>query len=57
LEEVNNDDLLADEIADVIIYLDRLAKKAGINMLNAVVNKFNKDCEKKKCPELKIYYY
>lgn len=33
---------LADEIADTIIYLDLLAASEGINLENAIINKFNK---------------
>lgn len=57
LSEANEKELIANEAADVVIYLDRLCKQAGINLQNAIVNKFNEDCDKKKCPEYKIYYY
>lgn len=35
-------DKLADEIADTIIYLDLLAAREGINLSEAIVNKFNR---------------
>lgn len=34
--------MLADELADVVIYLDLLAFRAGINLGEAVVDKFNR---------------
>lgn len=37
---------LADEIADVIIYADLLAKEAGIDLGKAVRDKFNKTSNK-----------
>ncbi len=37
---------LADEIADTIIYLDLLAASEGINLEEAISNKFNKVSEK-----------
>ena len=37
---------LADEIADVIIYLDIIAMKTGIDLEQAIKNKFNKDSTK-----------
>lgn len=37
---------LADELADVIIYADLIARKEGINLGDAVRNKFNKTSEK-----------
>jgi NTP pyrophosphatase (non-canonical NTP hydrolase) len=36
-------ELLADELADVVIYLDLIAAKTGINLEAAIKNKFNKD--------------
>lgn len=39
LEEVRNE--LADELADVVTYLDILAMRAGIDLGKAVINKFN----------------
>lgn len=35
------EDALAKELADVVIYTDLLAKSAGINLGEAVINKFN----------------
>lgn len=40
LEEKRQD--LADEVADQIIYLDMLCQKAGIDMEQAIISKFNK---------------
>ena len=37
---------LADEIADTYIYLDLLAQSQGINIEDAIVNKFRKTSEK-----------
>jgi NTP pyrophosphatase (non-canonical NTP hydrolase) len=37
---------LADELADVIIYLDLIAAKTGIDLETAIKNKFNKDSHK-----------
>jgi hypothetical protein len=34
-----------------------LCQKAGVSLLNAIVNKFNKSSEKIGCPEVNIYYY
>jgi NTP pyrophosphatase (non-canonical NTP hydrolase) len=42
---------LADEIADVVIYLDILAAHAGIQMSEAVRSKFNRTSEKNGFPE------
>ncbi len=39
-------DKLADELADVIIYLDLIASMTGIDLETAVKNKFNKDSRK-----------
>lgn len=39
-------DALADELADVIIYLDLIAAKTGIDFEAAIKNKFNKDSTK-----------
>lgn len=38
---------LADELADVIIYADLLAHAAGIDLGNAVIDKFNEVSNKK----------
>lgn len=38
---------LADELADVAIYLDLLAYRAGIDLGEAIVNKFNRKSEEK----------
>lgn len=37
---------LAEEIADTFIYLDLLAQAAGVDLQDAVINKFNKTSEK-----------
>lgn len=57
LQEANDKELIADEAADVVIYLDLLCQKAGIDLGIAIVNKFNKASDKIGCPEVKIYYY
>lgn len=53
-EDKNLDTLrekLADEIADVVIYLDLLAASQSINLGAAVIKKFNKTSEKITAPE------
>ena len=40
---------LADELADIIIYADLLSQKAGINLREAVKEKFNKKSDKIGC--------
>ncbi len=57
LEEANEKELIADEAADVVIYLDLLCAKAGINLQTAIVNKFNKKSEELGCKDITIYYY
>lgn len=42
---------LAEELADVAIYLDLLAWQAGISLEAAVIKKFNKTSEKNEFPE------
>lgn len=37
---------LADELADVIIYADLLANEAGLDLAQAVIDKFNKTSDK-----------
>lgn len=37
---------LADELADVVIYLDLIAAKIGIHLEDAIRTKFNKDSKK-----------
>lgn len=44
LEEGRND--LANELADVVTYLDILAMRAGINLEQAVIDKFNEVSER-----------
>lgn len=44
------------EIADVAIYLDLLAQKAGLDFGTCIVNKFNKKSDEMKS-DIKIYYY
>lgn len=39
-------DMLADEIADTFIYLDLLAQSQGIDLADAVIDKFNRTSEK-----------
>lgn len=47
---------IADEAADVLIYLDILCQRLGIDLTNALVNKFNKKSEEIGS-DIKIYYY
>lgn len=47
---------LEKEIADVLIYLDLLANKAGLDLQTSVVNKFNEKSEEIGS-NIKIYYY
>lgn len=42
---------LANELADTLIYLDLLAAKAGINLAQAVIDKFNFVSEREGFPE------
>lgn len=42
---------LADELADVIIYMDLLAQKAGINLDEAVIRVFNRKSKELKLKE------
>lgn len=42
---------LADEIADTIIYLDLLAARAGINLDEAIISKFNEVSNRYDFPE------
>lgn len=37
---------LADEVADIVCYLDLLCQHAGIDLSDAIVNKFNKVSER-----------
>lgn len=45
---------LASEIADITIYLDLLAQKNGIDIDEAVKEKFNQVSDEMGCPELKV---
>lgn len=56
LEEANRKELIADEAADVVIYLDLLCQRAGVDLSTAIVNKFNKASDKYGS-DVKIYYY
>jgi len=47
---------IADEAGDIVIYLDMLCQRLGIDLKNAIVNKFNKVSEKKGS-DVTIYYY
>jgi len=44
------------EAADVVIYLDLLCQRLGIDLQTAIVNKFNEVSEKKGSP-IQLYYY
>lgn len=57
LQEANDKELIAKEAADIVIYLDLLCQKAGVDLSTAIVNKFNESSDKIGCPEVKIYYY
>lgn len=46
LEEANKRHLIADEAADIVIYLDLLCQRAGVSLQTALVNKFNETSEK-----------
>jgi NTP pyrophosphatase (non-canonical NTP hydrolase) len=41
IDNASTKQMLADEAADVAIYLDLLCQRAGIDLENAIVNKFN----------------
>jgi NTP pyrophosphatase (non-canonical NTP hydrolase) len=43
--------MLADELADVFLYLDLLASKCGIDLPAAIVRKFNVVSERQDFPE------
>jgi NTP pyrophosphatase (non-canonical NTP hydrolase) len=43
------DDDVADEIADVIIYLDLLSAKIELNLDEIIIRKFNKTSDKRGC--------
>lgn len=56
LEEANQTEVIANEAADVVCYLDLLCQKAGIDLATAIVNKFNA-VSHKKGSDIKIYYH
>lgn len=56
LEAANEKELIADEAADVVIYLDQLCQLAGIDLQTAIVNKFNKKSVEIGS-DIGIYYY
>ena len=56
LEELHENEMLADEAADIVCYLDLLCQRLGIDLQTAVVNKFNK-VSKKIGSDVTIYYY
>lgn len=56
LDEANDKELLANEAADIVCYLDLLCQKAGVDLGTAVVNKFNEVSDRVKSG-VKIYYY
>lgn len=56
LDEANQQELIANEAADIVCYLDLLCQRAGVNLTTAVVNKFNQVSDDRKSP-VKIYYY
>lgn len=56
LDEANKKELIADEAADIVIYLDILCQRAGLDLGYAIVNKFNKKSKEIKS-DVKIYYY
>lgn len=56
LEEANEKELIANEAADIVIYLDMLCQKAGVDLGKAIVNKFNEKSEEMGS-KVSIYYY
>lgn len=42
---------LTDELADIVIYLDLLAARAGINLESAIIHKFNETSARVGFPE------
>lgn len=56
LDEANKQELISDEAADIVIYLDILCQRAGLDLAAAIVNKFNKSSKKIGSP-IEIYYY
>lgn len=44
-------ELLADELADVVIYADLVAANAGIDLAEAIIDKFNAVSEREGFPE------
>jgi NTP pyrophosphatase (non-canonical NTP hydrolase) len=48
IEDARND--LADELADVVIYLDILASQLGVNLGEAIISKWNRTSEKVRAP-------
>lgn len=53
--DISIDDI-ANEAADIVIYLDLLCQSFEINLQNSIVNKFNEKSEQIKS-DIKIYYY
>ena len=56
LDEANNKELIADEAADIVCYLDLLCQRAGVDLQTAIVNKFNKVSDRINS-DIKIYYH
>lgn len=50
LEQANERNLIGDEAADIVIYLDILCQRAGIDLSESIINKFNKGSEIINCP-------
>ena len=47
IDEAKDD--LANELADIVCYVDILASRAGINLGDATINKFNEVSDRVKC--------
>jgi len=56
LEEANEKEIIANEAADIVCYLDLLCQRAGVDLGTAVVNKFNSISDRIGS-DIKIYYY
>jgi len=56
LKELQENEMIANEAADIVIYLDMFCQRVGINLKNALVNKFNEK-SKEIGSKVTIYYY
>jgi NTP pyrophosphatase (non-canonical NTP hydrolase) len=46
LKHANDNNLIANEAADIVIYLDLLCQRAGVNLEQAIIDKFNETSSK-----------